>query len=197
MSVKVINRPVRVQVKATPKPIRVNAATAKQVQAVQQRTNVQVSDGQRDVVVKDPVTTIIDAGGKQGVKGPQGPVGPAGGADIYKVAATSLGGSRVVRSTGNDLAGYADCSDPNHGDDVLGITRDAVSAGVSVRIASGTEVVEPSWNWIPQQPIYLAEDGLMTQIPPDPADGAAFSLEVGMSTDTDSMLVRIGTPVYF
>lgn len=195
--INVSKRVVVIGITSRPKAIRVNAGTQRAITARQHPVVVRPSNPVHNAVVREPQAVLVDTGGKQGLPGPAGPAGPAGGVDVEKMAAMPLGGGRVVRSTGANLAEYADCRFPDHGDDTLGVTRGAAAAGTTVRIANGNEMQDPAWTWAPQQPIYLGENGLMTQTPPDPAGGAAFSQEVAVATAPDAIMVRIGPPIYF
>lgn len=190
-------RVVVIGVTSRPTPIRIGSAAQRAITARQRPVVVRPVNPAVSAVVRDTQPVRVDTGGRQGVQGPAGPQGPAGGADIEKMAAMPLGGGRVVRSTGTNLAEYADCRFPEHGDDTLGVTRGAANAGTTVRIANGNEVQDPAWTWTPQESIFLGENGLMTQTPPDPAAGAAFSQEVAVALAPDAIMVRIGPPIYF
>lgn len=161
------------------------------------RTTQQVRTPATQRLVRTLEKTSTVSIGTPGPMGPEGPQGPSGGVDLEKVAAIVLGGHRVVRSVGADLVSYADNTVVTHGDDVLGVTRAATEQGQLALVATNTEIVEPSWSWTPQEPVYLARDGLMTQNPPEPVDGATFSLEVGFALAPDTLLVRIGPTIYF
>lgn len=196
--INVVARPIRLNVRAgSPTPIRVSASTAQRIGTQQHQTVVRPSNPGKDMVVKDVQNVRVDTGGRQGLPGPQGPVGPAGGTTIEKMAAMPLGGQRIVRSTGTNMADYADNRYPEQGDDILGLTLAAAASGTMVAIANGNEVTEPSWDWTPQQPIYLGENGLMTQTPPEPGGTAVFSVEVGFAQSPTTMMVRVGTSIYF
>lgn len=180
-----------------PTPIRVSDSTAHRIASQQHNTVVRPSNPVTDAVIKDIQSVKVDTGGKQGLRGPAGPVGPAGGTTIEKMAAMPLGGHRIVRSTGTNMADYADNRFADHGDDILGLTLEAAASGATVRIANGNEVTEPSWNWIPQQPIFLGENGVLTQTPPEPDGTAAFIVEVGFAQAPTVVMVRVGTSIYF
>lgn len=166
-------------------PVIVSTAQTPRVIVVGQRSTAGVS------VASTSVVTVVGKGA-QGPAGPEGPVGPAGGDVIVLPAATDLGGHRVVRSN-SGFAGYADAYDPDHGDDVLGVTLGAAVAEDDVQIQVGGVVTEPSWSWVPEEPIFLGADGLPTQaVPTD----AAFLLVIGFSETPTSMRVRIESPIY-
>ncbi len=89
---------------------------------------------------------------------------------------------------------YASADVEAHGDDVMGITLTAASAGGEVSVQSLGEITEPSWTWVPFEPIFLGFDGHLTQQPPV---FGAFSLVMGFATSTTSMMIRISSPIYF
>ncbi|MDQ1062378.1 hypothetical protein [Stenotrophomonas sp. SORGH_AS_0282] len=114
---------------------------------------------------------------------------------LTKTADAALSGHRIIRATGPTTAGYASASIEAHADDVLGMTTGAAAAGTEVPYVTDAEVTEPSWNWTPLLPLYLAADGLMTQTSPSLGE-AEFSLVVGFATGTTSARIRIETPIY-
>lgn len=128
-----------------------------------------------------------------GPAGPPGPPGPAGGNVFQGVAAVVLGGHRAVRGAVSALS-YASVDVEAHGDDVMGITLGAASAGGAVSVQSVGEITEPSWTWAPFEPIFLGFDGQLTQTPPV---FGMFSLVMGFATGTTSMMIRIDTPIYY
>lgn len=188
-------------------PVIVSGPKSPRVVVVSRRATTGISNKDTAAVVIDrpsPVTTVradtravaVVGKGAQGPEGPVGPPGPAGGDVFVRTAAAALGGHRVVRSTGHALAGYADAQVEEHGDDVLGVTLGAAAAADDVQIQGSGEIVEPSWAWQPQKPIFLGPAGQLTQTPPD-AGAAAFSLVLGFATSATSMQVRIEQPIYF
>lgn len=106
------------------------------------------------------------------------------------VAATDLGGHRIVVSLGSQIA-YADNTDSSHSSIVTGITTQAVLSGNPVNITISGEVSEGTWNWILDKPIFLTANGLMTQtVPP-----SGFLLQVGFPTSATSMVIDIKTAI--
>ena len=170
-------------------PVIVSKAQAPRVVVVSRRATA-------GVPVKDTATVVVVGKGAQGPVGPAGPPGPAGGDVFVRTADAALGGHRAVRSTGQGMAGYADAQIEGHGDDVLGITLGAAASGDEVQIQGSGEIVEPSWAWSPQEPIFLGASGALTQVPPTAAT-AAFILVLGFATSPTSMQVRIESPIYF
>ena len=152
---------------------------------------VEITSAALDVV---EVTTeridVVELSGQQGPSGPQGPAGPAGG-EAYYTAATDLGGHRAVRMTSDGL-GYADCTDATHAGTVAGVTPCASSAGTSTTLVRYGEMVEPSWSWTPDAPVFVGLDGVLTQTLPGSAE---FSLIIGVATSATSLFVRLREPV--
>lgn len=106
------------------------------------------------------------------------------------IAAEDLGGHRIVVAFGSQIA-YADNTIAAHASIVTGITTSAVLAGNSVNVTISGEVIEGSWNWTLNTPIFLTATGLMTQtVPP-----TGFLLQVGYPTSITSMVVDIKTPI--
>lgn len=188
-------------------PVIVSKAQSPRVVVVSRRATAGVTEKGTAAVIVDrptPVAAVradtravaVVGVGVQGPEGPAGPPGPAGGDVFTRLADAAIGGHRVVRSTGQGRAGYADAGLEAHGDDVLGITLHAAGEGEPVQIQGSGEIAEPSWAWQPQQPIFLTCAGLLTQEPPD-QDNAAFILVLGFATSATSMQVRIESPIYF
>ena len=159
--------------------------------AAAESPDVTTAPGPTAVVVRQQRKVIETS--SPGPQGPQGPVGPAGGNVFQAVAAVALSGHRAVRGSVEALT-YASADVEAHGDDVMGITLSAASSGGTVSVQSVGEITEPSWTWVPFEPIFLGFDGLLTQTPP--AFGA-FSLSLGFATSTTSMMIRIDSPIYF
>lgn len=124
-------------------------------------TAVVVADG--DVVtIVDHVTTVVEVA----AVGPQGPAGEDASFVVSKVAASTLGGHRMVILNGDNKATYADNTTITHRNLLFGLTLGAADADDEVEIQTSGEVVELSWSWTPQQPIWLGANGLLTQTVP-------------------------------
>lgn len=74
------------------------------------------------------------------------------------VAAEALGGHRVVT-----VDGYH--ANPEDADRIAGVTNAAGSLGASVVTTVKGLMTEGSWNWIPNQPIFIGANGVLTQNP--------------------------------
>ncbi len=123
----------------------------------------------------------------QGVAGPPG----AGAANVL-TAAQALGGHRVVVATGQSGADYADSSNPLHLGRVVGITTGAAAEGAGVTVQSTGPMEEPSWNWTPDEDLWLSANGLVTQV--FPAE-AVFAQRIGIALTPTRIWVDISEPV--
>lgn len=146
--------------------------------------SVVVSELETMVISESERETVVLTSGPQG---PAGPPGPPGGATVTKVAGETLGGHRMVVLDGAGDAYYADSTDLTHVDRVLGMTSGAASLGGSVGIQILGEIIEVSWSWTLNQPIFLSTSGQLTQTAPT----TGFSLVVGFPITSTSMVLSI------
>lgn len=137
-------------------------------------------------VVEDAISLVEAAS-----QGPSGPPGPSGSPYITFIADGPLSGQRVVRPTSAGQAGYADSSTPAHANSVLGITTGAASAGAPVFVQLSGLMTEPTWNWLPEQPVFCGLLGALTQSQPT----SGFSLVVGVATSPTSLAVGVKQPI--
>ena len=154
-------------------------------------------DNPTTTVVVDSATQRLIQTGQQGPRGPQGVPGPAGGATLTRTASVALGGHRVVRSLDASQVGYADTTNPLHGDDTLGLSTGAAVAGAELQVQNMGSLQFAGWTWTPGQPVFLGQDGLLTQTPLEPVDGAAFVQAVGHAEAADTLYIDIQPAVYF
>jgi len=115
----------------------------------------------------------------------QGPPGISSG-PITKVAHSILSGGRVVKVAGNDLVDYAD-KDSTNVSNVLGITLNAAAQGASVSVQMAGEITEPTWMWTLGLPIFLGNDGQMTQAVPT----SGYLLQVAIPVSSTKVNVAI------
>jgi hypothetical protein len=129
--------------------------------------------------------------GAQGPAGVPGPPGPAGAVTLSYIAAIALSGHRVVVLDATVQLIYADSGIAAHANKVLGITTGAASAGASATVQIGGEVVEPTWSWVLDTPIWLGANGTLVQVQPT----AGFGLIVGFPTSATSMVFGVKEPI--
>jgi hypothetical protein len=150
---------------------------------------VQVVD-ERTVIVEPERAMPIVTAGTQGVAGVPGAPGSSVVPSAFYPAGQVLGGHRVVRIS-NGKAFYADNTTAS-ANAVFGITLGAANLDEPVEIRYAGIIVEPSWNWTPELPIFLGAAGAITQIPP--VVGAL--VELGVALTPTSVNVRIQEPVF-
>jgi hypothetical protein len=109
--------------------------------------------------------------------------------DLPCVVATS--GHRAMCGTGDGHVRYASSADVADANAVIGISLHAADAGAMVSIQYAGTLVEPTWNWLPQLPIFCGVAGVLTQTPP----AAGFCLILGVATAPTAIAVSIKQPV--
>lgn len=80
-------------------------------------------------------------------------------------AGLTLSGHRAVTISAGTVV-YADRTVPGHARAVIGLTTGAAVNGTPVAVRFRGVVVEPSWTWTPDAPIWLGTTGLLTQTIP-------------------------------
>jgi hypothetical protein len=159
--------------------------------AIVNTTSVQatvVTTSTEAVVVNttEPVHKVIvsDLGvkGDAGIQGIQGP----GTTDTTVSAGESINGHRVVtRVLGNIY--HADKDTLSHQSQVLGLSTHSGVASTDVNVLTMGYIVEPSWNWTPDKPLFLGSGGLLTEVPPT----TGFLLQVAQSISQTEVWVNI------
>lgn len=155
--------------------------------------SVAVAEESRPVVLTEEQLRIV-AMGQQGPAGPVGPIGPAGDLAISVTAGAALGGHRIVYLDSNYEAQYASNQVASHALIALGLTLGAASMGASVDVQRSGEVTEPSWSWTLEQPVYLGDNGQLTQTAP--TSPALFQRIVGFPTAATKLFLALREPVF-
>jgi hypothetical protein len=128
--------------------------------------------------VRDVARTVAMTGA-----GPKGAKGDPGGTSE----------DRIARSTGAGSCGYASADNPLHGDDTIGLTTGAASAGDTVSVQRFGPISFNGWDWTPGNAVYLANNGLMTQTPPD----SGFLQIVGHAESPTSLFLSLNPCIRF
>lgn len=99
-------------------------------------------------------------------------------------AAIALSALRVVRANSSGQLIYADSSlSPS----VLGVTfSSAIAGSAPITLLSGL-LPDSSFNWLPDIPVFLGLDGLLTQNPPV----SGWLIPVGMPVGANTLLINI------
>jgi hypothetical protein len=127
----------------------------------------------------------------QGPAGPQGLTGAPGGTAVTATAGEAIGGNRAVLLDAAGLAWYADRTTPAHLGRLAGITQGAASLGAAVTLVSYGLMVEPSWAWTPDTPVYLGTAGLLTQTTPT----SGFLQIIGIALSATTLFINPREPL--
>lgn len=137
---------------------------------------------------------IITAPGQQGPPGPPGPPGPAGASLLSYTAAIPISGHRIITINSDGKAIYADSTILSHANKVIGMSTGAAAADSTLSVKIVGEFTEGSWNWTPNQPIYLSTNGLITQtVPTSPS---LYSLVIGTAVTSTTIFINIMPPIF-
>ena len=112
---------------------------------------------------------------------------PSGNSFVKKMADIALSGHRAVYIKENSKVNYADKDDLTSALMVLGITVAAASADTLVDVQYSGELVEPSWNWVVNSPVYLGSNGLLTQVVPT----TGLIRQLGIPSAPTSLFIEI------
>lgn len=128
-----------------------------------------------------------------------GPKGEPGATEVQYPALAQgqgvLGGHRVVMLTADGTVNYADARNPEDARRILGITTGAAVNGESANIQTTGPMIESSWSWVPDEPVYLGQDGLLTQtVPTWPS--AAFLRVMGVAISPTTLLIGMGPVIH-
>lgn len=99
-------------------------------------------------------------------------------------AAITMSALRIVAIRPDGMIEYADSDDSVHAFDVVGILTESVNTGEFTRPLVQGVVQTPGWNWVKGDPIFLGNNGFLTQTPPF----SGFMLVVG--TPITSTLIK-------
>jgi hypothetical protein len=113
-------------------------------------------------------------------------------ADLIKPAAIALSGHKVVYISSAGV-NYASSRDITTKGLAVGVTTGASALGANSTIRTGGEIIEPSWAWTAAQPVFLGQDGALSQSGPAPPD--LFSQIIGMAISATSIYVNIQPPI--
>jgi hypothetical protein len=108
------------------------------------------------------------------------------------VAGEVLSALKVVRGQGGQ-AFLMDASDIAQAHLCVGITETSAASGGAVQVINDGVITDGSWTWT-AGPVYLGEDGALTQtVPASP--GQAFNLRVGTAVSATRLVVKIDRPI--
>lgn len=111
------------------------------------------------------------------------------GNTIEGIAATNLSGQRAVASDSVGQFVYASNDNREQINCITGITKGAANLGAVVTVVNNQKIREESWTWLPTKPIFLGQDGQLTQVYPN----APLIVILGWALDPKEMYVQIQT----
>lgn len=130
-----------------------------------------------------------------GQQGPQGVAGVSGTAVIPNlVSGSSLSGHRLVYIDNAGTAQLASASDISHAGKVVAMTTSASSNGAATTALTIGLFTEPSWNFDTNLPLYLGDNGLITQVVPSKPT-SLFSQIVGYVINPTTIYLQLETPI--
>jgi hypothetical protein len=143
-------------------------------------------------------TDLVVFGGPSGVRGETGEPGPPGSATSLLEGPARVGGlsgHQAVYLTNTGVMEYASYDQVDHGDELLGVTPGATSAGLSATAIAFGPLVEPTWNWTVGSPVYLGLNGALTQTYPT-SPGADFSRVIGYPLNSTTLFISCQPAIY-
>jgi hypothetical protein len=120
---------------------------------------------------------------------PTTPTNAAGIISALNLTSTTLGGNRVLAidpATGGWV--YADCTNPDHADAVLGVSLAAISPGAQGDAVNQGEIVEPSWSWTIGQTLWVGTNGMLSRYVDLPAN-RLFDREIASAKAPTKLVV--------
>jgi hypothetical protein len=114
-------------------------------------------------------------------------------AELAFPAAYPISSDRLVAIVDGQLY-YADHRNPAHASAIVGMTRTAVNTGESPLIAETGVLNGSGWNWTPGLPLFLYQDGQMTQNAALIEEG--FILPVGKAVRNTQIILEIEDPTF-
>jgi hypothetical protein len=148
------------------------------------------------VVSEEDVTTILSSA-TQGPPGPQGSIGPAGppGAGISVQVGlptrSPISGQRVLTVDNDGYAIHADRTIIDHMTKIVGVSTHAVTDNGFVQITSSGYLEESTWNWAPNDPVFLGLNGELTQAIPT----SGFMIIIATVLSPTKLLINMKEPI--
>jgi hypothetical protein len=118
----------------------------------------------------------------------------AGAVILSVTAGEVLNGHRVVIIGSDGKAYHATNTNSDHAFKAIGITTGAANLDDIAHVQISGILVEPSWSWSASTPVWLGENGAITQDPP--ISPAAFSLIVATPIEATSVFIGFRDPIF-
>lgn len=138
-----------------------------------------------------PSKILLADGSVYGVMTPGGALPPQPLPNFQSYTAlTDVSGHRVMKIAIGGVT-YASSDQTQDANLVLGITMGAGMAGQKVNVQLNGEMTEPSWNWVPGDPIFCSINGILTQTIPT----SGFAIIVAEAILPQTVIVTIKSPI--
>lgn len=108
-------------------------------------------------------------------------------ASVALPAAMPIGGHKVICTDESGTAIYADSNVVTTASSVIGISLNAAITGDTVFVQFSGCITELSWDWQSRQPVYLGQNGTLSQV--CPSDG--YILIVGVAVTATKINVGL------
>lgn len=103
----------------------------------------------------------------------------------------AIGSYRAVIAVGENSCDYANSSDVLHFDRLLGLTTHAAAQNTTINILRQGEISDTSWSFIANKPVFVADNGLITQTPVT----AGFNQQIGVALTPTKLLIKLYQPI--
>lgn len=162
---------------------------------VERDTSITVQDTKTQTVTLEQVGSIVT---EQEIRehvvsgGVQGPPGIPGASTQfeYHLAGATLGGNRAVTLNSAGYLVYPDVSQPNSW--CLGVTKHSAVPGELVQVQILGTYMEPGWNWVVGDPVFLGINGVLTQVVPT----IGQFIVVGTAITPTGIFININPSIY-
>lgn len=103
------------------------------------------------------------------------------------IAGENLSGERIVYASSSTEVKYADKNSIYDCNSIIGITLHAASINDSIKCQTSGILINDAWNWTPSFPIFLGNNGLITQSPPT----TGIMVELGVAISSTAIYINI------
>jgi hypothetical protein len=109
---------------------------------------------------------------------------------IEGTAGAAIGGHRAVISSAGKIY-YADQANLDHVNRILGITLNAAENNAKIKIQNYGELVETSFNFTPDMPVFVGTNGVLTQIIPS----SGFIQQIAIALSSTKIFIENKSPI--
>ncbi len=107
------------------------------------------------------------------------------------LTAATITGGRVIAMNADGRGIYADSLIASTANSVIGISTNSAATGTVVNYKTFGRIVEPTWNWTVNSPLFVGTDGQILQSPLV----SGYILKLGVALSPVEILLNIGKPI--